>query len=61
LNSFDGVKGNNDGIITKQEFIDYYTDLAMSTPSDEYFVVMMEQTWCMSEDETSSIYLDKVR
>jgi Ca2+-binding EF-hand superfamily protein len=42
LDSFDGAKGNNDGNITKEEWNDYYTDLSMSTPSDDYFVVMME-------------------
>jgi len=45
LNNFDGAKGNNDGIVTMQEWTDYYTDLSMSTPSDEYFVRMMESTW----------------
>jgi len=45
LNNFDGARGNNDGVVTKQEWDDYYTDLSMSTPSDEYFVRMMESTW----------------
>lgn len=45
LNNFDGAKGNNDACVTMQEFADYYTDLSMSTPSDEYFVRMMESTW----------------
>jgi len=45
LNNFDGARGNNDGAVTKQEWDDYYTDLSMSTPSDEYFVRMMESTW----------------
>ena len=45
LNSFEGSRGNKDGIITWEEFYDYYSDLAMSTPSDEYFVKMMESTW----------------
>jgi len=45
LNEFDGARGNNDGVITQAEFFDYYTDLSMSTPSDEYFVRMMESAW----------------
>ena len=45
LSNFEGAKGNDDGIVTKAEFFDYYTDLSMSTPSDEYFVRMMESTW----------------
>lgn len=61
LNNFDGVKGNNDGIISKQEWTDYYTDLAMSTPSDEYFVRMMEQTWCLAENEQAGVFQDQIR
>lgn len=45
MSNFEGAKGNRDGVITGQEFFDYYTDLSMSTPSDEYFVRMMESTW----------------
>jgi len=45
LNNFDGPRGNNDGVVTWEEFQDYYSDLGMSTPSDEYFVKMMETTW----------------
>jgi Ca2+-binding EF-hand superfamily protein len=50
LSNFEGqsnIQGavQGDGNITFQEFCDYYTDLSMSTPSDEYFVRMMESTW----------------
>lgn len=45
LNNFDGARGNNDGIITRDEFFDYYTDISMNLPGDEYFVRMMESTW----------------
>ena len=45
LNQFDGARGNNDGKVTLDEFLDYYRDLSMSIPSDEYFVQMMESTW----------------
>lgn len=45
LNNFDGARGNNDGIVTWDEWKDYYSDLSMSTPSEEYFVRMMESTW----------------
>ena len=53
--------GNKDGRISYKEWVDYYTDLAMSTPSDEYFVQMMESTWCVSEDEENAIFKDKVK
>jgi Ca2+-binding EF-hand superfamily protein len=45
MSNFEGAKGNRDGVITSDEFFDYYTDLSMSCPSDEYFVRMMESTW----------------
>lgn len=45
LQNFEGSRGNDDGTVTWEEFYDYYSDLAMSTPSDEYFVAMMESTW----------------
>jgi len=56
LNNFEGAKGNKDGLIQKAEFFDYYTDLSMSCPSDEYFVRMMESTWQVpeSDDETGA-------
>lgn len=45
LTNFEGARGNRDGTISMNEFVDYYTDLSMSVPSDEYFVRMMESTW----------------
>ena len=55
LTNFEGTRGNRDGVITKQEFFDYYTDLSMSVPSDEYFVRMMESTWqCPEEDNEAA-------
>ena len=59
LNEFDGAKGNNDGKVTKNEWDDYYTDLSMSTPSDDYFVVMMEQAWCISENDSGPEFQSK--
>lgn len=55
LNNFDGARGDNNGVVTRQEFVDYYTDLSMSTPSDEYFVRMMESTWQVPEEENTQV------
>lgn len=60
LNNFDGPRGNNDGVVTWQEFVDYYTDLSMSTPSDEYFVRMMESTWQCPEDDNAALTKETV-
>ena len=51
LNNFEGARGNKDGCVTWNEFYDYYCDLSMSTPSDEYFVRMMESTWQCAEND----------
>lgn len=45
LSGFEGVKGNRDGIISWEEWQDYYTDLSMSITDDVYFVQMMESVW----------------
>ncbi len=42
MNSFEGKHGNKDGIITLDEFTDYYSDVSQSIPSDEMFIGMME-------------------
>ena len=55
LDGFDGAKGNNDGKISMQEWTDYYTDLSMSLPSEEYFIKMMESVWGMCEDEGETV------
>jgi len=60
LNSFDGVTGDNDGVVTKEEWHEYYTDLSVSIPSDDYFVQMMESTWNICEDEDDSVYSEKI-
>lgn len=60
LNGFDGVKGNNDGKISLEEWTDYYTDLSMSLPSEDYFVKMMESVWGMCEDEGETVTKEEI-
>ena len=60
LNNFEGPKGNKDGIITKEEFTDYYTDLSMSIPSDEYFVGLIESVWMIVEKEDTVAYKEQL-
>jgi Ca2+-binding EF-hand superfamily protein len=52
LSNFEGASGNKDGIVTREEFFDYYTDISMNLPGDEYFVRMMESTWQCPEDDS---------
>jgi len=64
LKSFDGAKNQDlkhfldslGGSISKQEFVGYYTDIAMGVPSDEYFVRVLEDTWGLTEDEQSTVF-----
>ena len=56
LANFEGAKGNNDGIVSWEEFLDYYTDLSMSLSDDLYFVRMMESVWCVGEDEDATVF-----
>jgi hypothetical protein len=45
LNSFQGTRDGKSGNVSLAEFVDYYADLSMSLPSDEYFVQLLESTW----------------
>lgn len=57
LSFFHAVTGN----ITRQDWQDFYQDLALSVPSDESFVTIVETAWGLSEDELSSSFQDKVK
>jgi len=61
LNNFESVRDNNSVTITWDEFYDYYSDLSMSTPSDEYFVRMMESTWQIVEQEDVDVTRQTVK
>lgn len=61
LHNFEGAKGNRDGQVSQQEFFDYYTDLSMSVPSDEYFVRMMESTWQIPEESNDAAVKQTVK
>lgn len=51
LVNFEGAHGNKDAVITVEEFFDYYSDVSMSVPNDEYFVRMLESAWQCPENE----------
>lgn len=60
LDTFDGKGGNNDGTVSYPEWVDYYTDLSLSLPSDEYFVQMMESVWGVCEHEDTQDYQNTI-
>eukprot|EP00300_Choanocystis_sp_HF-7_P024042 c25438_g1_i1.p1 GENE.c25438_g1_i1~~c25438_g1_i1.p1 ORF type:complete len:298 (+),score=87.05 c25438_g1_i1:32-895(+) len=45
LQVFEGENGNKDGIISKEEFNDYYSGLSSLIEEDDYFGVMMSKAW----------------
>jgi len=61
LSGFEGVRGNSDGVITWEEFEDYYSDFSLSIPDDLYFTRMMESVWCINEDAESEVSKQHVR
>merc|ERR550514_1182037 len=40
-----------DGIITRAEWIDYYTDVSASIDDDDYFELMMRNAWHIAGGE----------
>ena len=42
--------GRPDGIVTEDEFIEYYTNISASLDNDEYFALMMNNSWNLSGD-----------
>ena len=40
-----GNEDSRDGIVTMQEWIEYYNNVSMSIDNDEYFAVMMNNAW----------------
>ncbi|XP_013116309.1 calcyphosin-like protein isoform X2 [Stomoxys calcitrans] len=48
LHNFEGGRGNLDGKVTKEEFINYYATISASIDSDEYFEFMMKKAYALS-------------
>uniref|UniRef100_A0A6U7ZZX4 EF-hand domain-containing protein n=1 Tax=Eutreptiella gymnastica TaxID=73025 RepID=A0A6U7ZZX4_9EUGL len=42
---------NGDGVVSAEEFMDYYEDVSTGIDSDEYFELMMRNAWHMSGGE----------
>ena len=45
LAMFEGKKGNHDGMVTLKEWMAYYEEVSMWIDSDDYFGLMMVNTW----------------
>lgn len=58
--AFKQAMGCTEGKISRQDFYDFYCDVAMQAPSDDYFVTHMEQWWGLAEDEQSAVFKKQV-
>uniref|UniRef100_A0A1B0G0F6 EF-hand domain-containing protein n=1 Tax=Glossina morsitans morsitans TaxID=37546 RepID=A0A1B0G0F6_GLOMM len=47
LNNFEGNRGNNDGTITKEEFVNYYATISASIDNNMYFDLMMRRAFAL--------------
>lgn len=50
LDTFD-VGGEKDGLVTKDEFCNYYNNVSSSIDNDDYFELMIRNTWHISGGE----------
>ena len=42
-----------DGSVTKSEWVEYYNNVSMSVDRDDYFELMMNQTWNLKGDRVT--------
>lgn len=43
------------GVVSRQEFLDYYTDISMTVTKDDDFVALIERQWSIYEDEDAAV------
>lgn len=46
--------GNADGIVTFDEFIEYYNNVSMSIEDDRYFELMMNNAWNLNNNAVTA-------
>jgi Ca2+-binding EF-hand superfamily protein len=49
------------GLISRQEFIDYYADVSISIIEDQQFVNLVETTWSVKEDEDAGVFKEELK
>jgi len=49
MNVFEGAKGNRDGVVSPNEWFDYYSSVSASVDTDEYFVDLVKRAWKLDQ------------
>ena len=44
-----------DGIVTMEEFVEYYTNVSASIDDEDYFTLMMNQAWNLDGEAASYV------
>ena len=42
-------------MVSRQEFLDYYTDLSMTVTKDDHYVAILEKAWSIFEDTDAGV------
>ena len=58
LNSFEGARGDGNGIVTWAEWVDEHADLSASIPDDDLFIGIMESAFMITEDPDGAVQSD---
>lgn len=43
------------GVVSRKEFLEYYTDISMTVTKDDDFVALIEKQWSIYEDEDAGV------
>ena len=54
-------RSNPEARISRNDFFNYYTDLGVSIPSDNYFSELVQNTWGVQEDKESTISVNEIK
>ena len=53
LLNFESAKS---GFVFLNDFIDHYSDVSMTYTHDDAFVNLVENSWCLSEDDGAGVF-----
>lgn len=53
LSRFDSART---GSITHEDFFNYYTDVSMTFTLDNDFINLLQNSWCIAEDDVSKVF-----